>query len=51
MKDFADNQSEFDENGMKFSKRVGNTVGKGEIARYEDLYCRHIKTRAFLGKG
>ena len=43
-------------------KRVENTVGKGEIARYEqfllfpqcflkDLYCRHVKTRACLGKG
>ena len=28
-----------------------NPVGKGEVAHYEDLYCRHIKTRAFLGKG
>ena len=37
----------------KFSKQVQNTVGKGEIALYEqfllfpqcfqDLYCRHIK--------
>ena len=46
---------------MKLSKRVENAVGKGEIARYEqfllvpvfskDLYCRHMKTRACLGKG
>ena len=28
---------EFDENGRKFSKHVENTVGKGEIARYEQL--------------
>ena len=38
------------------SQREENTVGKGEIAHYEqfllfpvfskDLYCRHIKTRA-----
>ena len=39
------------------SKWVENTVGKGEIAHYEqfspfpsvfskDLYCRHVKTRA-----
>ena len=27
----------FDENGRKFSKRVENTVGKGEIARYEQF--------------
>ena len=35
MKDFADNNFKFDENGRKFSKRVENTAGKGEIARYE----------------
>ena len=28
----ADNNYEFDENGRKLSKRVENTVGKGEIA-------------------
>ena len=27
----------FDENGRKFSKQVENTVGKGEIARYEQF--------------
>ena len=26
-----------DENGTKFSKLVENTVGNGEIARYEQL--------------
>ena len=42
-------------------KSFGNTVGKGEIALYEqflifptvfskDLYSRHIKTRDCLGK-
>ena len=42
-------------------KWVENTVGKGEIARYEqfplfptvfskDLNCRHVKPRACLGK-
>ena len=51
------------ENGRKFSRWVENTVGKGEIARYEQflLYpqcfqktytaCRHVKTKACLGKG
>ena len=44
------------------SKRMKNTVGKGEIAHYEqfllfpqffskDMYCSHVKTRACLGKG
>ena len=35
LKMFADDNFKFDENGRKFSKRVENTVGKGEIARYE----------------
>ena len=34
---FADDNFEIDENGRKFSKRVENTVGKGEIARYEQF--------------
>ena len=32
LKDFADDNFIFDENGMKFSKWVENTVGKGETA-------------------
>ena len=35
LKEFADDNFKFDENGRKLSKRVENTVGKGEIARYE----------------
>ena len=34
---FADNSFKFDENGRKLSKRIENTVGKGEIARYEQF--------------
>ena len=59
--EFADDNFKFDENGRKFPKRVEITVGKGEIAHYEQfllfsvfskgLVCRHIKTRACLGKG
>ena len=37
MKEFADDNFKFDENGRKFSKRVENAVGKGEIARYEQF--------------
>ena len=59
LKEFADDNIEFDENDKKFSKE---DYGKGEIARYEqflvfptlfskDLYRRHIKTRACFGKG
>ena len=56
----ADDNFKFDKNGIKFS-RVEKTVGKGEVACYEqispfptrfskDLYCRHVKTRAGLVK-
>ena len=62
LNEYADDIFKFDENGRKFSKRVENTLGKGEIARYEQfllfpsvfsegLYCRHVKTRACLAEG
>ena len=35
--EFADGNFKFYENGRKLSKRVENTVGKGEIARYEQF--------------
>ena len=34
LQEFADNNFKLDENGRKFSRRVENTVGKGEIACY-----------------
>ena len=34
----ADDNFKFDENSRKFSKRVENTVSKGEIARYEQFF-------------
>ena len=37
LKEFADDNFKFDENGRKFSRWIENTVGKGEIARYEQL--------------
>ena len=45
LKEFADDNFKFDENSRKLSKRVKNTVGKGEIntvgkgeiARYEQF--------------
>ena len=37
LKKFADNNFKFNFNARKFSKRVENTVGKGEIARYEQF--------------
>ena len=33
LREFADDNFKFDENGRKFSKWLENTVGKGEIAR------------------
>ena len=41
MKDFADENSKFDENGRKFSKPIEYTVGKGEIARYGNFSFSH----------
>ena len=37
MKEVTDDNFKFDENGRKFSKRVKNTVGKEEFARYEQF--------------
>ena len=36
-KKFTDDNYRFDENGRQLSKRVENTVGKGEIARHEQF--------------
>ena len=36
-KEFADNNFRCDDNGRKFSKLVKNTVGKEEIAQYEQF--------------
>ena len=37
LKEFADDNFKPDEGGRKIWKRVENTVGKGEIARYEQF--------------
>ena len=37
LKELADDICKFDENDRKLSKRVENTAGKGEIARYEQV--------------
>ena len=36
-KEFAVDNFKFDENDRKFSRRVVNIVGKGEIVRYEQF--------------
>ena len=60
-REFADNNFRLHKNGGELSKRLENTVGKGEIVSNEqfliflvfskDLYCKHVKTRVCLGKG
>ena len=50
LKQFADDNLKFDENGGKFSKMVKNTVGKGEIARYERLAKQTGKNKGLFGK-
>ena len=37
LREFADDNLEFDENGTRVSKWVESTVGKGKIAHYEEL--------------
>ena len=37
LKEFADDNFKFDENGRKLSKRVENSVGEEEIARNEQF--------------
>ena len=37
LKEFADDNFEFHENGRKFSKWVENTVGKGEIVSHKQF--------------
>ena len=51
LKQSADNNFKFDENSRKFSKRVENTVGKGEIAHYEQflLFPQCFQKACFQG--
>ena len=43
LKQFADDNFKFDENGGHFSRKIENTVGKGEIAHYEQfLHFPHM---------
>ena len=37
LKEFADDNFKFNENGRKVTKWVENTMGKGEIGRYEQF--------------
>ena len=61
LKEFADDNFKVDENGRKFFKWIENTVGKGEIARYEQfllfpkcfqrLVLQTRKNQRLFGKG
>ena len=57
LKEFADDNFKLDKNGRKFSKRVENTVGKGEIARNEQFllfpqcFQKASKNQGLCGKG
>ena len=58
MKEFADDNFEFDENRRQFSKWVENTGKRRNCSLQaispfpavvsKDLHCRHLKTRACL---
>ena len=45
LKEFADDNFRFDENGSECSKKVENTVEKGEIAHSEHFSFSHIDSR------
>ena len=45
--ELADGNFEFDENGEKFPERVENSVGNGEIARYEIMSNFSFSQRVF----
>ena len=49
LKQSADDNFKFDENNRKFSKRVENTVGKGEIARSEQFFSQCFQKACFPG--
>ena len=51
LKQSADDNFKFDENSIKFFKWVENSVGKGEIARYEQflLFPQCFQKACFSG--
>ena len=51
LKVFADDNFKFDENDRKLSKWIENTVGKGDIARYEQflLFSQCFSKACFPG--
>ena len=51
LKKFADDNFKFDESGRKLSKLVENTVGKGEIAHYEQFLLFPQCFKRFVSQG
>ena len=53
MTDFADDNLKLEENGRKLLKPVENTVGKGEVAHYEQflLFPQCFQMVSLCGKG
>ena len=53
LKECADDNFKLDENGRKLSKRLENTVGKGEIAHYKEflLFPQCFQKACFPGCG
>ena len=51
LKELADDNFKFDENERQLSKQVEHTVGKGELARYEQflLFPQCFQKACFLG--
>ena len=51
LKQFAEDNFKFNENGIKLSKPVENTVGKGEIARYKQflLFPQSLQKACYPG--
>ena len=47
----ADDSFKFDENSRKFSKQVENTLGKGEIAHYEQFLLSHCVFKRLVSQG
>ena len=51
LKQSADDNFKFHENSRKFSKQVEKTVGKGEIARYEQFSFSHSVFKMLVSQG
>ena len=49
--EFADDNFKFDKNGRKLSKQVENTVGKGEIACYEQFLLFPVFSKGLFPRG